>query len=62
MREEAEGKMTEFSAHWLCWFELGWAVVLPGFSRETNGPCACAGLRRWELLLPWPGNLHPSDT
>lgn len=37
MREETEGKMTEFSACLLCWFRLGWAAGLPGFSHGTNG-------------------------
>lgn len=40
MREETEGEMTEFSAHQLCWFGLGWAAVLPGFSQGTNGSWA----------------------
>lgn len=54
--------MTEFSARWLSWFGLGWAAVLPGFSRGTNGPCACAGPGRWEPGLPRPGSLHPSGS
>lgn len=54
--------MTEFSAHWLCRFGLGWAAALPRFSRGTNSPCACAGPGRWEPLPPQPGNLHPSGS
>lgn len=50
LREESEGKMTDISAHQLCWFGLGWAAELPGCSPGTNGPCACAGPGRWELL------------
>lgn len=42
--------MTEFSAHQLCWFGLGWAAELPGFSHGTNVPCAYAGPGMWELL------------
>lgn len=53
--------MTEFSAHQLCWFGLGWAAVLPGFSQGTNGSFACAGPGRWELL-PQPGSLQPSGS
>lgn len=51
--------MTEFSSRRLCWFGLGWAAELPGFSHGTNGHCACAGPGRWELL-PQPGSLQPS--
>lgn len=51
--------MTEFNVHQLCWFGLGWAAELPGFSHGTNVPFAYAGPGRWELL-PQPGSLSLS--
>lgn len=56
--------MTEFSARWLCWFGLGWAVMrcCLGLAEQQMAPVPALGGGGGNSCCPGLGSLHPSDT